>query len=194
MEGDIVQKKEAVDPMPGRHSSFAADRGVDIEEVNELQSVESLAMSAGSTMSTEYGPSVSSPGRQKSVRFQYDDDVSTILKRAAEFGRFWQNDVFLEATLLTADELAELYLHGHESVKYSDLTVHHEAVDEFEIYMAHSKAMMDEIQGRSDEFQCGDPECGWDDEKGDAPLMPHQVVHAMIYHSDGMLSAMICTY
>ena len=58
-----------------------------------------------------------------------------------------------------------------------------EMMEEYTFFVIRTREIMNI---GSDEYKCDDPECGWADEAECTLLLPQQVIHAMVYHSDGM--------
>ena len=58
-----------------------------------------------------------------------------------------------------------------------------EMMEEFMFYADRLGVVMD---ADCTEYKCEDPECEWSEEAVNGLMFPHQVIHGMIYHSDGM--------
>ena len=93
-----------------------------------------------------------------SVVLEHDPLIDTLLERAAEYGEYWR-DVACNGEML--EEWTSYYVPNLERIR-------------------------DGMRGRSDHYECHDDECKWTDDQTTV-LFPHQNVHGLIYHSQGML-------
>ena len=119
-------------------------------------------------------------GNAPILLLKHDDTIDNVVDRAADYGRYWREDMY-------TDEMMEEWI---------------------SCYVPNLKEIREEMKGRSapnggiggvdydDEYECDDPECGWNEWKQsqNGLLLPHQVVHCMIYHADGMSTALCWGY
>ena len=92
-----------------------------------------------------------------------DQSPPTILQRAADFGKIWK---MKEIPIIPAEQIME----------------------EFIFYADRLDVIMD---GDCAEYKCDDPDCEWNGEAMNGILFPHQVIHGMIYHDDGMALSIV---
>ena len=96
---------------------------------------------------------------------EHDPLIDTLLERASEFGEYWRDGVCPEEML---EEWTTYYVPNLERIR-------------------------DGMKGRNNDLECKcmchDDECGWNEhnESGHRLLFPNQIVHAMVYHADGMM-------
>ena len=95
-----------------------------------------------------------------SVVLEHVPLIDTLLERAAEYGEYWRDDV-CSADMM--EEWTSYYVPNFERIRVG-------------------------MSGRSHLFECHDPDCKWADQN--VVLFPHQTVHGLIYHFEGMLYRM----
>ena len=83
--------------------------------------------------------------------------ISSVIREAAEFGKFWVDN----CTEQMVEEWNNTYVPNLNDIRSA-------------------------LKGRPDEYKCKDPDCGWNALDDHQLLYPHQVIHCMVYHSDGM--------
>ena len=93
-----------------------------------------------------------------SVVLEHDPLIDNLLERAAEYGEYWRDGV-------CSGEMLE------EWTSY---------------YVPNLERIRDGMRGRIDHYKCHDDGCKWIHDQTTV-LFPHQIVHGLIYHSQGML-------
>merc|ERR1719361_2103500 len=104
-------------------------------------------------------PSICEPTRSDATNrgsVASNDPIESVLERAEEYGRNWSDDMYSE-------ERVEQWIG---------------------LYAPKMKEIREKVNGRHDEYRCMDPHCGFGSNALNALLLPHQVVHCIIYHAE----------
>ena len=88
---------------------------------------------------------------------EVDLSINSVIREAVEFGKFWDEN----CTEQMVEEWNNTYVPNLNDIRSA-------------------------LKGRPDEYKCKDPDCGWNALDDHQLLYPHQVIHCMVYHSNGM--------
>lgn len=89
---------------------------------------------------------------------QNGHEINDLLQSAAGFGAYWRDEV-------CSDEMMA------EWINY---------------YAPNLKKLRDGMRGKENEYRCYDANCRWNGGHGKRLLFPHQIVHCIVYHAEGM--------
>ena len=125
---------------------------------------------------------VGRPTQRGSVTLGGDDSVLNILQKAMSFGADWDNDLFAADMEIDEKELEMLYSeNGDNGLRDGMERIRAELV-KYEYFVNNFGKLLKKNRAQ---IECHDANCGWNNKAYCRLLLPHQVVHAMIYHSEG---------